>query len=127
MCRQTKRQLPTSRMPYNNHPLRIELILTRILNQKLISRPDIGKRSRPSPTQIPHPPVFQICRSRSLSRQRRAKMPNIPQVISRPPIPAMNHHSQRMWSFTLRQTQIHKLILIATISNANISPRRNPI
>ena len=39
----------------------------------------------------------------------------------------MNHNSQRMQPNTLRQPQLHKLILIAAISNAQIRPRRNQI
>ena len=114
-------------MSNHKHSTRIELVLPRTPQQKLIRTPDIDKCAWPSPARIPYPPVLNIRGRDSLRRQSCAQMPGVTQIVLRPPESPMNADRQRVRSPPFRKPQINKLILIPAIRYPHIRFRRRKI
>lgn len=102
----------------------------RVLNKKVVGRPDVGKCARPASAIVADAPVFQIGSCQSPGGERGTEMPGMIKIVSGAPVAAVDVDDQRMRRRGLsfgRKTQVEKLIGIGAVREANIGLRRLPI
>src|SRR5438046_10666256 len=78
---------------------------------------DIIECARPPAAGIPHPSIFQAPRCESGLGKSGAKMPNVVQAVSGPPVTAVDHDGDRMRPRALRDAQFAKLKFAGPISD----------
>src|SRR5690349_25085321 len=93
---QTEGKLTASGVTHDDNSLRVQVVFLRILDQKLIRRTDVFKRSGPGASFVSYTPIFQICAYESLGGRSCAQVARVLQPIFRAPESPMNINQQRM-------------------------------
>jgi hypothetical protein len=107
--------------------LQIKPMLSRDPGKVRGSRSNVVKRPGPSAARISDAPVFKAPGRNAIIGQRRAEMPGMLQIVTRPPIAAMNHNDGRMRTPSRRQSQLAELEFVWAISNTNPGRGRRKI
>ena len=116
VCGETERQLASGGVSHNHYSFRIELVLLRILDNKLVSGADVGEGTGPCAAIISDAAIFEIRSRKPLRGQRRAKMARVIKVVFCAPESSVDVDDERVgFRPTGRQSQVDELIWVRSV------------
>jgi hypothetical protein len=120
---QPQRQVSTSRVTYGGRTIKIELALSRDLEQVIGRIRDILEGARPPTTLVAHPPVLDApgrdaCIGKGVGEPR-----DVAKIVLCEPAASVDHDHDRVRTVSVGQAQLTELEWILTVGQAMIGFR----